>query len=149
MGCQAPGSPAVGQITVPAKTESIAAVTAFVDGELEKLNCPVRQQMQIDVAIDELISNVARYAYAPGTGEVTVLFGYDETSRTAALTFIDRGIPYDPLKKPDPNVALPAREREIGGLGIFLVKKTMDEVSYRYEDGKNILCVKKKLAGTA
>ena len=61
------------------------------------------------------------------------------------LTFIDNGKPYDPLKKADPDITLPANERPIGGLGIFMVKKTMDDVNYEYADGKNILRLKKNI----
>ena len=97
------------------------------------------------MAVDEVMANVAMYAYAPGTGDVTVQFGFEEASRTASVTFIDGGVAFDPLAKEDPDVTLPAEQRKIGGLGIFLVKKTMDEVTYKREDGKNILCIRKKI----
>ena len=95
------------EVTLPAKVESITAVTAFLEQELEALGCPEKQKMQICV--------------------------------------VDEGVPFDPLAKEDPDVTLSAEERQIGGLGIFLVKKTMDGMAYRREDGKNILTIRKKI----
>ena len=127
------------EITLDAVVENVREVTAFVDGEMEKLGCPLKAQMKIDVAIDEIFSNIARYAYQPGKGTATVRFEHDPEAGTVSVTFIDSGIPYDPLQKPDPDVTLAIADRAIGGLGIYLVKKTMDQVSYRYEDGRNVL----------
>ena len=132
-------------ISLPAKVENIAAVTAFLEQKLETLGCPVKTQMQISVAADEIVTNIASYDYAPGSGDLSVQFAFDEENRMAEITFTDSGIPFDPLQKEDPDVTLSAQERQIGGLGIFLVKKTMDEVTYRREDGKNILCIRKKI----
>ena len=101
--------------------------------------------MQIDVAIDELFANIANYAYTPDVGPATVRVEVEEDPLTVVITFIDKGIPYDPLAKEDPDITLSAEEREIGGLGIFMVKQTMDEISYEYKDGQNILTIKKNL----
>ena len=133
------------ELTVEAKLENIPAVTAFVDGMLEELDCPLKTQMQIDVAIDELFGNIARYAYEPDTGPATVRVDVDQEPLTVRITFIDHGKPYDPLAKEDPDVTLSADDRLIGGLGIFIVKKTMDDVRYEYKDGQNILTVEKRL----
>jgi len=133
------------ELTLDAAVKNIAAVTDFVDETLEAMNCPKKAQMQIDVAIDELFTNIASYAYAPETGSATVQFGFEEEQRTAVITFIDSGKPYDPLTAEEPDTTLSAEEREIGGLGIFLVKKTMDDISYEYKDGKNILHIRKRL----
>ena len=132
-------------ITAEATAENIEAITEFVNRELEARECPYREQMQICVAIDEIVSNIARYAYTPDKGNVTVNFAYEEQDRTVVLTFTDEGIPYDPLQREDPDVSLPAEKRKIGGLGIYLVRKTMDRLSYRRENGKNILTVRKKI----
>ena len=133
------------ELTIEATIDNIPFVTQFVDEKLEALDCPLKAQMQIDVAIDELFGNIAHYAYVPGTGDVTVRFEYDEPARTVSVTFIDQGIPFNPLTSEEPDVSLPVDERKIGGLGIFLVKKTMNAVEYRYENGSNILTIRKKM----
>ena len=133
------------ELTLDATIENIPAVTDLIDAELEALNCPIRVQTQIDVAADELFSNIANYAYAPGTGSATVRVEIEENPSGVVITFIDRGKPYNPLEKEDPDISLPAEERPIGGLGVFIVKKTMDAVSYEYRDGQNILTIKKRI----
>ncbi len=133
------------ELTIDAKVENIDAVTEFVNAELEALDCPMKAQMQIDVAIDELFGNISNYAYNPEVGPATVRVEVTEDPLAVVITFIDGGVPYDPLAKADPNVKLSAEEREIGGLGIFLVKKTMDDIAYEYKDGKNILKIKKHI----
>ncbi len=136
---------AVKELVLKAKLDNIPEVTAFIDEQLEALDCPMKAQMQIDVAIDELFSNIARYAYAPGEGDATVRFEFDEVARVASVTFVDSGVPFDPLKKGDPDVSLPVEERGEGGLGIFLVKKTMDAVEYQYAEGRNELTIRKHI----
>ncbi len=133
------------ELTIDAKVENIDVVTDFVNAELEALDCPMKAQMQIDVAIDELFGNISNYAYNPEVGPATVRVEVTEEPLAVVITFIDGGVPYDPLAKADPNVKLSAEEREIGGLGIFLVKKTMDDIAYEYKDGKNILKIKKHI----
>lgn len=133
------------ELTLPATIENIETVIDFVNGQLEEIKCPLKAQMQIDIAIDELFGNIAHYAYNPETGPATVRVEVTEDPIAVVITFIDRGVPYDPLKKDDPDITLSAEERTIGGLGIFMVKKTMDEISYEYKDGKNILRIKKNM----
>lgn len=131
--------------TFEATIDRIPWLTDQINEALESLDCSMKAQMQIDVAIDELLANIASYAYAPGTGDVTVRFDFDAGSRIATVTFIDAGVPYDPLGKPDPDVTLDAGEREVGGLGIFLVKKTMDDMTYARRDGRNELTIHKRI----
>ena len=133
------------EITVKATLEQMGDVMTFVDAALEEMGCSMRAQMQIDVAMDELFGNVARYAYAPGEGDVTVGFELDEATRTAQITLTDSGVPFNPLKAAEPDLTASAEDRPIGGLGIFLVRKTMDSLEYRYENGKNILTIRKKI----
>lgn len=133
------------ELTLPATIENIETVIDFVNGQLEEIKCPLKAQMQVDIAIDELFGNIAHYAYNPETGPATVRVEVTEDPIAVVITFIDRGVPYDPLKKEDPDITLSAEERAIGGLGIFMVKKTMDEISYEYKDGKNILRIKKNM----
>lgn len=133
------------EMTITATVENIEKVTYFVNEQLEAIGCPMKAQMQIDVAIDELFGNIAHYAYNPETGPATVRVEVTEAPVSVIVTFIDHGIPYDPLKKDDPDLTLSADEREIGGLGIFMVKKTMDEITYEYRDGQNILRIRKDI----
>lgn len=133
------------ELTVSATVENIATVTDFVNEQLESYDCPMKAQMQIDIAIDELFGNIAHYAYNPEIGEATVRVEVVENPLSVVITFIDNGVPYDPLKNDDPDTTLSADEREIGGLGIFMVKKSMDDITYEYKDGQNILTIKKSL----
>ena len=133
------------EMTITATVENIEKVTDFVNEQLEAIGCPMKAQIQIDVAIDELFGNIAHYAYNPETGPATVRVEVTEAPVSVIVTFIDHGIPYDPLKKDDPDITLSAEDREIGGLGIFMVKKTMDEITYEYKDGQNILRIRKDL----
>ena len=133
------------ELTLTAAVDKLPEVTAFIDEQLEAVECSMKAQAQIDMVIDELFSNIAYYAYAPNTGDATVRFDFDEPTRTAVITFIDSGVPYNPLEKEDPDIKLSAQEREVGGLGIFLVKKTMDEIRYERRDGFNILSIYKKI----
>lgn len=133
------------ELTLLATLENITAVTDFVNEQLEEIDCPIKAQMQIDIAIDELFGNIAHYAYNPETGPATVRVEVEKDPISVIVTFIDRGVPYDPLKKDDPDITLSADERKIGGLGIFMVKKTMDEISYEYKDGQNILRIRKNV----
>lgn len=133
-------------ITVEAKIENVDKVTEFVNEVLEEKECPLKVQMQLDVAIDEIFGNIAYYAYGKGRGNATIQIEMEDNPPKITLTFIDQGIPYNPLESKDPDITLDIEDREIGGLGIFLVKKTMDELSYEYADGQNILTMKKELA---
>lgn len=133
------------ELTVDATIENIPAVTDFVNGQLEICGCPMKAQMQIDVAIDELFGNIAHYAYGSGAGPATVRVELIQEPLSAVITFIDNGVPFDPLKNEDPDTSLSAGERGIGGLGVYMVKKSMDAVSYEYKDGQNILKITKKL----
>ncbi len=133
------------EMTIDAAIENIETVTDFINEELENYNCSMKAQIQIDVAIDELFGNIARYAYSPETGQATVRVEVEESPLSVIITFIDHGKPFDPLSAATPDVTLSAEEREIGGLGIFLVKKSMDLVEYVFEDGHNILKIKKNL----
>ena len=133
------------EITLAATVENIETVTEFVNAQLELIDCPIKVQMQIDIAIDELFGNIAHYAYDSEIGNATVRVEVSEEPLAVIITFIDNGIPYDPLAKDDPDITLSAEEREIGGLGIYMVKKSMDEITYEYKDGQNILTIKKNI----
>ena len=131
--------------TFPAKIEALSDVLGFVDLMLEKYECPMKIQTGVCVAIEEVFVNVARYAYKDGEGDAELTIGFNDESRTVTFIIKDKGVPFDPLQKPDPDITLSADERDIGGLGIFITKKTMDTVTYAYENGENILTMTKKI----
>ena len=131
--------------TFPAKTDALSDVLGFVDEMLESHSCPMKIQTAVCVAIEEVFVNVARYAYADGNGDVSLSIGFDEETQEFTFRLSDSGVPFDPLQKPDPDITLSADERDIGGLGIFITKKTMDSLSYVYENGENVLTMIKKI----
>ena len=133
------------ELEVEAVEENLEQVQAFVDEQLEAADCSPKSQMQIGLAVEEIFVNIASYAYAPEKGRATVRVEVSDAPVVVTITFMDHGQPYDPLAKEDPDVTLSASERAIGGLGIFIAKKTMDNVLYEYKDGQNILKLKKNL----
>ena len=133
------------RIELDAAAAKLPELTEFVDAFLEEAACPMRAQMQIDVAVEEIFMNIASYAYAPATGTAQVILTLCEEPRGVEITFIDGGVPYDPLAKEDPDVTLSAQERQIGGLGIFMTKKTMDEVRYERAGDRNVLTLIKRI----
>lgn len=133
------------KLVLEAKRENLDQVLALVDEQLEAADCPMKTQTQIDISVEEIFVNIANYAYGDAVGMAEVTVEIDPAERAAVMTFLDRGMHYDPLAKKDPDITLSAAERPIGGLGIFMVKKFMDDVAYEYKDGCNILTLRKKL----
>lgn len=133
------------ELKVKADRKNLLKVQTFIDKQLESAGCSMATQLAIDVAVEELFVNIASYAYDGKNGTVTVRVTLHEKPLAAEITFIDSGKPYDPLAKPDPDVTLSAKERRKGGLGIFMVKNTMDDMKYEYKDGKNVLTLFKNL----
>ena len=133
------------ELTLKATVENIAAVTAFVDEALEEWACPVKAQLQIDMAVDELFCNIASYAYSSGEGDATVQVDFDASDRTVSLVFMDRGKPFDPLSVDTPDTTSSVEDRRIGGLGIFLVRKTMDGMEYQRDGDVNKLTIRKRI----
>ncbi|MGN1081599.1 MAG: ATP-binding protein, partial [Acutalibacteraceae bacterium] len=128
-----------------AEESVLPRVLGFVEETLESVGCPMKTMTAVCVAVEEVFVNIARYAYAGGDGDVNLSIALSEKDSTVTFRISDRGIPFDPLQKPDPDITLSADEREIGGLGILITKKTMDTVSYAYENGQNILTMTKKI----
>ncbi|MCL2501372.1 MAG: ATP-binding protein [Defluviitaleaceae bacterium] len=128
------------ELVIEAKTENIDAVFCFIHERLA--DYPEMTLNQISVVVDEIFSNIANYAYNPGVGNVNIRIVIDED---ISIEFEDGGIAYNPLAAPDPDTALEIEDRDIGGLGIHIVKNIMDTVDYRRNGNKNILMVKKKL----
>lgn len=133
------------ELAIEARTENLPEVLAFLDEQLDAADCPTKIKLQLDIAVEEIFVNIAHYAYNPEVGTAMVRVEILPDPPSIDITFIDNGVPYDPLAKADPDVTLSADEREIGGLGIFMVKKSMDDVVYEYRDGHNILTLKKGL----
>ncbi len=133
------------ELTLTATLPALERVLAFVEETLSGAKLAPKLQMQLAIAVEELYVNIARYAYTPQTGEVTIRCGIEGDPPQAVVQFVDGGMPYNPLTREDPDITLDAQDREIGGLGIFMVKKSMDEMTYAYVDGKNILTIKKTL----
>ena len=131
------------KITIDAKVENLENVTEFITSSLEEKNCSMKTIMQMELVIEEIFVNVANYAYRPNVGPITICKEIDDKALT--ISFIDGGVDYNPLEHEDPDINAGIDEREIGGLGIFLVKKNVDEVSYERKDGQNILTIKKNL----
>ena len=133
------------ELTLEARNDNLNRVLAFVDEKLNSPTCSAKVLTQIDTAAEELFVNIASYAYAPGEGDVTVRVRLERDPPAAEITFTDSGMPFNPLERQDPDTTLPAHARRIGGLGVYMVKKSMDEVRYEYRDGQNILTIRKKL----
>lgn len=127
----------------PAEDSALSDFLAFAEEELENAACPMKALMSITVALEEVFVNVAHYAYPDSPGNVIFSIDFDSESRQMTFQMSDSGIPFDPLAKPDPDITLPAEERQIGGLGIFMMKMTMDNVNYAYTGGRNVLTMKK------
>ena len=135
----------VKELTVDATLDNLDTVVGFVEDTLGMTSCPMKLCMQMVLCMEELFVNVANYAYEGTTGTCTI---YLETQHTdeegkVTITLEDYGRPFNPLEKEDPDITLSADERQIGGLGIFMVKKSMDTVSYNYENEKNRLTLEK------
>ncbi|HAM68839.1 MAG TPA: ATP-binding protein [Ruminococcus sp.] len=133
------------ELDITAVLENLDTVLQFVDTHLEQAECSPKIQMQIDLAVEEIFVNIANYAYHPETGPATVRVEVRPDGSAVTITFIDQGVPFDPLAKADPDVTLPSEQRKVGGLGVFLVKQNMDDIQYEYLNGSNILTLKKEL----
>lgn len=137
------------ELKVEADHENMQKVQDFVKGELEQSpGLSHKDLLQIHMVIDEIFGNIVAYAYEDGRGDVVILVDYDKTQGTVMLVFTDEGKPYNPLLNEDPDIKLSTDERTVGGLGIFMVKNTMDEIDYENRDGKNILTMKKQIGGS-
>ena len=132
-------------LTVNASADNLAGVLEFIDAELAAAGSTMKTQFQIDLAVEEIYVNIVHFAYTPDTGDIIIQCDVYGEPPLAEIQFIDQGKPYNPLDNPEPNITLTAEERQIGGLGVLMVKKTMDEVEYHYENSQNILKIKKYL----
>ncbi len=132
-------------LQIKALTDNLDRVLDYVNEVLEMMGCSMKNQIQIDMAVEELFVNIAHYAYKGAAGDAVIIAGPDPGTGILRITFIDWGVPFDPLAKKDPDISLSVEEREIGGLGIFMAKKIMDTMNYKYENGQNVLTMTKKI----
>ena len=131
------------KIVIEARRENLDQVLGFMDAHLERRDCPMKVMLQLDIAVEELFVNIANYAYGDQVGQAVIQLQEEHDPEGISITFIDEGMPFDPLAKPDPDVTLGAMDRSVGGLGIYMVKKSMDDMKYRYEGNRNILTIRK------
>ena len=133
------------ELNIRAVKENLHEVTGRIEALLEETECPMKIRMQIELSVEEIFINIASYAYGEDGGNVCIRASLSQDAKEITITFIDSGLQYDPLSAEDPDVTLSAQERRIGGLGIFLTRKSMDELAYEYSEGRNILTMKKRL----
>ena len=129
------------EFEVSASVENLHKIDTFISSRLEEAGCPMKTMMKIEIIVDETCGNIVRYS---GASFIRVSFNRDEDN-SVTLTFTDDGIPYDPLSAKEPDISASLDDRPIGGLGVFIVRNTMDKLSYQNKNGRNILTAKKKL----
>lgn len=133
------------ELKLQASDDTLYTVLDAIEKYLDENECPPDVKTEILIAVEEIYVNIAHYAYKGHEGEACVQIEICQKPKCCRVIFRDRGEPYNPLEKDDPDISLSAMEREIGGLGIFMVKQSMDRVEYRFEDGCNVLVIEKNL----
>ena len=133
------------ELVLEATVENLSVVNAFIDELLASVEYSLKKRFQLDLVVEEIFVNIANYAYGEGTGQAVLRFSLQQDPPKMKIVFMDEGVAYDPLAKDEPDVTLPMEERNIGGLGIFLVKKNVEDIHYERKDGKNILTIYKEL----
>ncbi len=131
------------KIVIEATLDNLGKVNDFVEDFLKEKECSPKVRMQLEVVVEEIFTNIANYAYGDDVGQVTIEGSLEDDAAKFRLKFMDHGVPYNPLKQPEPDITTGADERSVGGLGIFLVKKSVDDISYQHDDGQNILTIVK------
>lgn len=132
-------------LTIPAERDRLDQVQDFIDQNLAGVEYSPEAQIQLQIAVEELFVNIASYAYAPGHGNAVIGCRVEEDPPSITVQLRDWGKPFDPLAKKDADITLSAEDRDIGGLGIYMVKNSMDAVDYKREDGQNVLTIRKNL----
>lgn len=136
------------KLVIPAEPEYLDQILHFLDEQLEQVHCAQTIRTTIFIAVEEIFVNIYSYAYPPKEGDVQVYTQISGNPAVIQIDLVDQGPPYDPLQRDDPDITLGADDRPIGGLGIFMVKQTMDQVLYRYENESNILSLYKTVGGS-
>lgn len=134
------------ELTVSAKPENLDMVFEFIHQQLRKCQCGMELQCQVDLIVEEIYVNIAHYAYHPSDGDATIRCSVEGEPLQVIIAFLDSGQPYNPLEKQDPDITLDAQRRNIGGLGIYMVKNLVDDIQYEFRDGKNILTIQKRVS---
>ncbi len=129
---------------VPARIENLENMIAFIRKGVESVGLTKKELNQVHLVCEETLLNIINYAYPDKTGDIEISYQIDTGSKEITLQFCDGGVPFNPLSVPEPDVDAPIEERDVGGLGIFLVRKIMQDVQYRRQDDKNILTLTKK-----
>ena len=133
------------ELKIQATLENLPRVLAFVTEGLAGLEAEPEKRYQLEVAVEEVFSNIAFYAYGPEAGPVAIALEADPETSRAVIRFADFGKAYDPLAKPDPDVRVALKARKRGGLGIYMVKQQVDRIAYEYADGENVLTIEKQM----
>jgi sigma-B regulation protein RsbU (phosphoserine phosphatase) len=135
----------VRRLCLKADVAELDELQSFIGKRLRAFACPEKTYKQVEVCVEEIFVNIANYAYSPGSGEVDVEVSSSFLGEEVrvSIVFSDRGRPYNPLEHDDPDINLPFEEKPVGGLGILIVKRMMDSIQYRYEDGRNRLEISK------
>lgn len=133
------------KIRVQAKLDNLDKVLGFVNKQLKSVRSDVKEGLQLELSIEEAYVNIVNYAYGSDGGDIEIRSKMDNNPLEITIQFIDSGIPYNPLKNEDPNISLNTEDKELGGLGILLIKNNVDQMEYEYNNGKNIFTIKKKL----
>jgi sigma-B regulation protein RsbU (phosphoserine phosphatase) len=123
-----------------ASKQNYAKFNAWLENTCINNNLDDELKMKLHLIAEELYTNIFSYAYEDNQGDIEVILSKE--NNMINYTFIDRGVKYNPLERPDPDVTLPPESREQGGLGIFIVKSSVNEINYEYKDGQNILSMK-------
>lgn len=130
------------ELTVEAKLENLDVVISFLTSTLKSYNICKKNINKIELVCEEVVVNIMKYAYSKSKGSLTLIIDYESKAKNLFIQIIDSGIPFNPLLMEEPDVAMPLEDRKIGGMGIFIIRKTMDEVDYERINGKNVLNMK-------
>ncbi|MFI3251275.1 MAG: ATP-binding protein [Eubacteriales bacterium] len=135
------------ELTVEAVIENLDPIQVFIEEALDEVACPMKIAMQISIAVEEIFLNIVNYAYNPVTGRAIIRCALEDCGddkMQVCIGFLDNGKPFNPLETEEADISLSAEDRDIGGLGIYMVKKSMDHIEYNYVDNQNILSFSKK-----
>jgi len=132
------------KVTIPAQLENLDLMLDVIVRNADKVGFDSKSKFQIKLASEEILVNIIHYAYPEKSGAVEIFIDPKPNERLE-LVFTDWGIPFDPLSLPEPKICVPLEERKIGGLGVFLVRKIMDELRYQRQGDRNIFAVVKKI----